>query len=194
MNLTRLVLLGLLAEQGESHGHQLRRDVELRKADQWAALGIGSLHRELKGMADAGLIEVVRTERVANRPERTIYRITDPGRQELRALREQAIGELQLSADAMSVGLIFAGVTDLQGREALLVRHRSAVLAELERLASERTAGLAQGYLQPSVSPTQAASFRRAELHLQAELAWHQECDAMLADGSAHAPTRTAAN
>ena len=26
MNLTRLVVLGLLAERGERHGHQLRRD------------------------------------------------------------------------------------------------------------------------------------------------------------------------
>ena len=181
MNLTRLVLLGLLADRGEGHGHQLRREVELRKADQWAGVGVGSLHRELRGLADAGLIEAVRTERVDNRPERTVYRITGAGRDELVTLRHRAIGELQLSADAMSVALIFTGAKHADGTSELVLRHRDAVLAELARLAAERRQGLAQGYLQPSVSPTQAASFRRAELHMQAELAWHDECDQMLA-------------
>src|SRR4051794_24785568 len=138
MNLTRLVLLGLLDERGDSHGHQLRREVELRKADQWAGVGIGSLHRELRGMADAGLIEAVRTERVANRPERTVYRITDSGRRELLVLRARAIGQLQPSPDALSVALIFAGGPDPIGRAASLRRHRLAVAAELERLAAER--------------------------------------------------------
>ena len=191
MNLTRLVLLGLLAEQGERHGHQLRRDVELRKADQWAGVGIGSLHRELRGMAGAGLIEAVRTERVANRPERTVYRITEGGLRELNTLREEAIGELQVSADAMSVALIFTAAQDPAGREALLKRHRRAVLAELERLATERADGLARGYLQPSVSPTQAASFRRAELHVRAELEWHDECDRLLTAGKRKSRTKT---
>src|SRR3954447_10248179 len=103
MNLTRLVLLGLLDERGDSHGHQLRREVEPRRADQRGGVGIGSLHRELRGMADAGLVEAVRTERVANRPERTVYRITADGRRELLVLRQTAMGQLQLSADAMSV-------------------------------------------------------------------------------------------
>src|SRR5450755_4331519 len=79
MNLTRLVALGLLAERGERHGHQLRRDVEVMKADQWAGAGIGSLNRELRLMAAEGLIEVVRTERIGRRPERTVYQITDEG-------------------------------------------------------------------------------------------------------------------
>jgi DNA-binding PadR family transcriptional regulator len=189
MNLTRLVLLGLLAEQGERHGPQLRRDVELRKADQWAGVGIGSLHRELRGMAGAGLIEAVRTERVANRPERTVYRITEDGLRELNMLREVAIGDLQVSADAMSVALIFTAAQDPVGREALLGRHRRAVLAELERLSAERADGLARGYLQPSISPTQAASFRRAELHVRAELEWHDECDRLLTAATTETPS-----
>jgi len=37
MNLTRLVVLGLLMEHGPRHGHQLRRDVQVTQADQWPA-------------------------------------------------------------------------------------------------------------------------------------------------------------
>lgn len=182
MNLTRLVVLGLLAEHGQRHGHQLRHDVEVKGADDWAGVGVGSLHRELRVMSAAGLIEPVRTERVGSRPERTIYQITPAGLRELAALRGRAIGDLQPTTDAMSVALIFAAAGGLHGETLgeLATRHRLAVIAEQERLAAERSRGTAEGYLQPSISPTQAAAFRRAELHTQAELAWHLECDQLL--------------
>lgn len=185
MNLTRLVVLGLLAERGERHGHQLRRDVEVLKADEWAGVGAGSLHRELRLMATEGLITAVRTERVGRRPERTIYQITDEGRRELAVLRDRAIGRLQEGPDPVAAGLIFAGAQDPVALGGLLALRRHAVEAELERLAVERERGMREGYLRPSVSPLQAAAFRRGELRAQAELAWHQEWDQMLSGGFA---------
>jgi DNA-binding PadR family transcriptional regulator len=194
MNLTRLVALGLLAERGERHGHQLRRDVEIMKADEWAGAGIGSLNRELRLMAAEGLIEVVRTERVGRRPERTVYQITDEGRRELSVLRDRAIGHMQEGPDAVAAGLIFAGAQDREALGGLLALRRRAVEAELERLAAERERGMREGYLQPSVSPLQAAAFRRAELHAQAELAWHHEWDQILAGGAAAGAADAAAS
>jgi DNA-binding PadR family transcriptional regulator len=181
MNLTRLVCLGLLAERGARHGHQLRRDVETFKADEWAGVGAGSLHRELRRLADEGLIEAVRTEQVGRWPARTIFQITDEGRRELAVLREQAVGRIQEAPDAMAAGLIFAGPEDPSALGQLLARRRQAVEAELGRLALERERGLRDGYLRPSVSPLQAAAFRRGELRMEAELAWHLECEQILA-------------
>jgi DNA-binding PadR family transcriptional regulator len=181
MNLTRLICLGLLAEHGARHGHQLRRDVENFKADEWAGVGAGSLHRELRVMAREGLIEAVRTEQVGNWPPRTIYQITSAGRRELVGLREQAVARIQESPDAMAVGLIFAAPEDPRVLVELLAGHRQAVKAELTRLALERERGMREGFLQPSVSPLQAAAFRRSELRAEAELTWHEECDQMLA-------------
>ena len=181
MNLTRLICLGLFAEHGARHGHQLRRDVENTKADEWAGVGAGSLHRELRVMAREGLIEAVRTEQVGNWPPRTIYQITSAGRRELLGLREQAMAHIQETPDAMAVGLIFAAPEDPRILVELLARHRQAVEAELARLALERERGLREGFLQPSVSPLQAAAFRRSELRAEAELAWHEECDQLLA-------------
>jgi DNA-binding PadR family transcriptional regulator len=194
MNLTRLIALGLLTERGARHGHQLKRDVEVTKADEWAGAGAGSLNRELRQMAAEGLIEAVRTERVGHRPERTIYQITAEGRRELAILRERAIGRIQDGTDPMAAGLIFAGSQDRAALAGLLALHRRAVEAELERLAVERERGMREGYLQPSVSPLQAAAFRRGELRMQAELAWHRECDQMLTGeaGDAPAGARTA--
>lgn len=181
MNLTRLVCLGLLAERGPRHGHQLRRDVEDFKTAEWAGVGSGSLHRELRQLAKESLIEAVRTEQVGRWPARTIYQVTGAGLRELAALREQAIGRLQEAPDAMAAGLIFAGPQDPAVTGELLGRHRQAVEAELARLAAERERGMREGFLQPATSPLQAAAFRRSELRMQAELAWHAECDQMLA-------------
>jgi DNA-binding PadR family transcriptional regulator len=181
VNLTRLICLGLLAEHGARHGHQLRRDVENFKADEWAGVGAGSLHRELRQLAGQGLIEAVRTEQVGRWPPRTIYQITDEGRQELTVLREQAVARLAEVPDAMAVGLIFAAPQEPFLLGALLARHRQAVEEELRRLALERERGLREGFLQPSLSPLEAAAFRRSELRAEAELTWHEECDQMLA-------------
>ncbi|MGW6282215.1 PadR family transcriptional regulator [Kribbella sp. NPDC055071] len=171
MNLTRLVVLGLLAERGPRHGHQLRRDVEITRADQWAAIGTGPMHRELRELAAAGFIEPVRTEQIGRRPQRTIYRITATGSAELDRLREQAIAPYRQPVDPVSVALVFAA-SGTDTLAALLAEHRQAVAAELERLAAERKRGHAEGFLD---SPAQAASFRRAELHAEAELRWHDE-------------------
>jgi DNA-binding PadR family transcriptional regulator len=180
MNLTRLTCLGLLAERGARHGHQIRRDVEMFKAEEWAGVGVGSLNRELRRMAAEGLIEVVRTEQVGRWPMRTVYQITAEGRRELAIGCEHAIGRIQEAPDAMAAGLIFAGTQDPSLLGELLAAHRQAVQRELARLAVERERGLRDGYLQPAISPLQAAAFRRSELRMEAELAWHRECDQML--------------
>jgi DNA-binding PadR family transcriptional regulator len=183
MNLTRLVILGLLAEHGPRHGHQLRLDAELAEVERWAGVGVGSLHRELRGLEAAGLIEAVRTERVGRRPERTVYSLTDAGRRELSALRAQAALELDAGPDPLSVLLVFAGTDDRAELAGLLAQRRQALQARAADMAVERAEGEEQGWLLPSVSPRQAASFRRAEIRVAAELAWHEECDELLGSG-----------
>src|SRR3984957_15036733 len=188
MNLTRLLILGLLAERGPSHGHQLRRDAELAEVDRWAGVGVGSLHRELRGLEAEGLIEAIRTERVGRRPERTVYCLTDEGRRELSVLRQQAVSQLDSAPDPLSVVLVFAGTDDPAELAALLARRKQALHAKAGELALARARGEEKGYLHPSVSPLQAASFRRAEIRNAAELAWHEECEELLGSAPRPAP------
>jgi DNA-binding PadR family transcriptional regulator len=180
VNLTRLIILGLLAERGPSHGHQLRRDAELAEVERWGGVSVGSLHRELRAMESTGLVEAVRTEKIGRWPERTLYGITEEGRLELTVLRQQAVSHLD-PPDPLCVALIFAGSYEPAELAALLARRKQAIQGHLERLAVERAAGEAAGYLLPEVSPLQAASFRRGELRLAAELAWHEEWEERLA-------------
>lgn len=95
-------------------------------------------------------------------------------------LRQQAASRLDAGPDPLSVVLVFAGTDDPAELAALLARRQQALRGRAAELALERAEGEAQGYLLPSVSPLQAASFRRAEIRVAAELAWHDECGELL--------------
>src|SRR3954468_11188902 len=91
MNLSKLMVLGLLASQGPRHGHQIRRDAERTNVGNWGGVSVGALYREIRQMEREGLVEAVRTEQVGRRPARTVYRITDEGGRRLHDLRGEAI-------------------------------------------------------------------------------------------------------
>src|SRR6516162_5225348 len=112
MNLSRLLVLGLLANHGPRHGHQIRRDAEGTHVGTWGGVNVGALYRELRQMEDEGLVEAVRTEQVGRRPARTVYRITDEGQRELHILREQAVLDMRSAPDAISVALLFGRIGD----------------------------------------------------------------------------------
>jgi DNA-binding PadR family transcriptional regulator len=179
MNLSRLMILGLLAERGPMHGHQVRRAGELANAEVWGGITGGALYAELRKLAAEGLILPVREEQVGRRPARTVYQITEEGHLELAVQRDAALDVIFGSADPVSVVLLFAAggnVTDLRDR--LAVRSRR-VAVQLDTMASERERLTAQGLL----SPLAIAAFRRGELRLAAELQWHEEFESKLAAG-----------
>jgi DNA-binding PadR family transcriptional regulator len=83
MNLSRLMILGLLAERGPMHGHQIRRAGELANAEVWGGITGGALYAELRKLSGEALIRTVREEQVGRRPARTVYAITEEGHLEL---------------------------------------------------------------------------------------------------------------
>ena len=101
-------------------------------------------------------------------------------------LRAQAAGQLDAAPDPLSVLLVFAAAVDPAELADLLAQRKQALLARAAELAAERAEGEEKGYLLPSVSPLQAASFRRAEIRIAGELAWHEECEELL--GAARRP------
>jgi DNA-binding PadR family transcriptional regulator len=79
MNLSRLMILGLLAERGPMHGHQIRRSAELTNAEVWGGITGGALYAELRRLDAEGLVEAVRAEQMGRRPARTVFEITEEG-------------------------------------------------------------------------------------------------------------------
>jgi DNA-binding PadR family transcriptional regulator len=178
MNLTRLMALGILARSGPSHGHQIRRVADLTDVAEWGGVSVGALYRELRAMERDGLVEAARTEKVGNRPERTVYAITDEGRLELAALREQAIKpSLASGPDPLGVALLFAadGVDRAELRRTLRAR-RDMLAIWVAEVKAEREELIAKGYLDELA----AAVMRRGILHMEAEIGWHDELDATL--------------
>ena len=51
MNLSRLMILGLLTERGPMHGHQIRRAGELANAEVWGGITGGALYAELRKLS-----------------------------------------------------------------------------------------------------------------------------------------------
>jgi len=178
MNVSRLMVLGLLASHGPRHGHQIRRDAELTNVGNWGGVNVGALYRELHRMEEEGLVEPLKTEQVGNRPARTIYRITGEGTRELAILRERAILEPYAGPDTLAVALLFGGVGDRDELVGQLRARRESLAAALTYVAAERTRGQARGHF----GPLEASMFRHKEIAIEAELRWHDEFDRVLAD------------
>jgi hypothetical protein len=51
LNLSRLMILGLLTERGPMHGHQIRRAGELANAEVWGGITGGALYAELRKLS-----------------------------------------------------------------------------------------------------------------------------------------------
>ena len=184
MNLSRLTILGLLAERGPMHGHQIRRTAELTNAEVWGGITGGALYAELRKLDGEGLIQAVREEQVGRRPARTVYQITEEGRLELAVQRDAALDVVFGSADPVSVVLLFAAGADPAELGERLAARRRRVAGQLEAMAGERERLTAQGVLPPLA----VTAFRRGELRLEAELAWHEEFERQFVVGVAGRP------
>lgn len=170
--------LGILARSGPSHGHHIRRVADVTNVGEWGGVSVGALYRELRAMEREGLIEAARTEKVGNRPERTVYAITPEGQLELTTLREQAIRPLGAGLDPLGVALLFAadGMEPEELRRTLRARREMLAIA-VEQVTADREQLIAKGFLDALA----AAVMRRAIMTTEAEIRWHDELDAALA-------------
>jgi DNA-binding PadR family transcriptional regulator len=165
----RLFILGTLAASGPLHGHQIRQQAQSDRTDMWADVPVGSLYGALKRLAHEGLVREVRTERVGNRPERTVYEITREGYRALDAVRDQALRELVLRNDPFDLAL--AQSRDLP-EETLtqIVEHRLAGL-RLQESSLRHRAETADVYL----NEAERMVLRHLVERVGAEVRWHEE-------------------
>jgi DNA-binding PadR family transcriptional regulator len=77
-NLWALTVLGSLRER-PMHPYEMQRVIRERGKDELLDLKRGSLYHAVERLEGAGLIEPVETSREGRRPERTVYRITEAG-------------------------------------------------------------------------------------------------------------------
>jgi DNA-binding PadR family transcriptional regulator len=120
-DLLALTVLALLTEQPR-HPYEIQRLIAERHKD-FAAGKPRALYHAVDLLVRAGAIEPVETSREGRRPERTVYRITDEGREEfctwLRELIEHPATEFPVFTAAVSFLAylpVESAIAALQGR------------------------------------------------------------------------------
>lgn len=81
-NLLALAVLATLVER-PMHPYEIASLLRSRGKEDDMDIKWGSLYTVVRNLVKHGFIEVVETERAGARPERTVYRITEAGRDEL---------------------------------------------------------------------------------------------------------------
>ena len=133
-----LTILGLLMA-GPLHPYAMQRLIKEWGKDQVINVGQrANLYRTIRRLHEAGLIAVLHTERNENFPERTVYELTDAGRQRaqewLAAMLASPRNEFPEFPAALSFIMLLAPervVSQLEQRAASLDEHLKALEAEL---------------------------------------------------------------
>ena len=169
MSSIRVFILGTLAASGPLHGHQLRHQAQVDHTELWADVHVGSVYGALKRLANEGLVREVRTERVGNRPERTVYEITADGRRALSAVRDEALRTLVSPNDPFDLAL--TQTPDLAEETlAQVVANRLAGL-RVREASLRQTAASADPY----VNEAERMVMEHISERCAAEVRWHEE-------------------
>jgi DNA-binding PadR family transcriptional regulator len=170
ISVSRLLVLGML-NRGPMHGHQIRREAEIRDVQNWAGIKPGGLYGTLNRLAEEGLVEPVSTERAGKMPARTVYAITGEGRKELAILLESALEHKELALDAFDVALLVVDALPKTHVAELMARRAESVALAHKNMIADRLRLRNLGH----TNEAEDALMRHAELRLEAEIKWHQE-------------------
>jgi len=163
---TRLVILGLL-QQRPLHGYEIKHVIEDHMGD-WTSIAFGSIYFALKKLTEEGMIEVAATERAGNRPSRTVYAVTDTGREEFLRLLRELWGHVEHQYFAIDLGLFFLDALSHEELAAFIDLRIEGLRETLAYLAKHREESLAD----PHVPRRARFIFDHSQAHLEAELAW----------------------
>ena len=169
MSSIRLFILGTLSATGPLHVHQIRQQAQLDRTELWTDVQVGSLYGALKRLAQEGLVREVRTERVGNRPERTVYEITPDGQRALSTVRDHALRDLARASDPFDLALTQS--RDLPADDlSQIVATRLAGL-RVQHSSLRHQAQIADQYLNEAERMVMRHLIERAA----AEIRWHEE-------------------
>ncbi|MFD4668296.1 PadR family transcriptional regulator [Lentzea sp. NPDC058450] len=138
-----LAVLALLAER-PMHPYEMAQTMRERHQEEVIKLNYGSLYTVVESLHRHELITASAVQKAGNRPERTVYAITEPGTAELHSWLRALIAEPAREYRQFEAGISMVGL--LPPAEALEVvqRRSEAVGEQLTALAVllERLAGM----------------------------------------------------
>lgn len=126
-----LVVLSLLHEE-PMHPYEMHQTLRIRHTDRVVKLKAGTLYHTVERLARHGLIASTETVRTGRRPERTVYEITDAGRDVFAEQTIQMLGSPAEEYPEYPLALTLANDVPLE-----------VVIVELERRSGELERGIA---------------------------------------------------
>jgi DNA-binding PadR family transcriptional regulator len=176
-NLMALAVLATVVQR-PMHRYEIASRMRAQGKDQDMDVKWGSLYTVVQNLAKHGFLEVAGTSRQGARPERTIYQITDAGRQEMLDWARELLATPEPEHPKFAAGLSVQMILSPDEVIALL-RTRLSKLAE--SIAERRTA--IAGYLQ-EVPRLFLVEDEFAVAMVEAEAAWVRALLEELTSGS----------
>jgi len=167
---TQLVILGFLRGRPQ-YGYEIKQMIEHVMGD-WTNIAFGSIYYALGKLADEGFIEKVGTEQEGGRPSRTVYRITDAGREEFLHLLREVWGSVERQTFDFDIGLSFMGALPVEEVKSYLRKRVTHLEHTLQYLDAHQAEELADEHVPNRLVST---VFDHHRCHLQAELDWTRE-------------------
>jgi PadR family transcriptional regulator AphA len=128
---TAYVILGMLRDEPRS-GYEIKAAVDKSTRFFWAA-SYGQIYPELRELTKAGLVEG--DSQPTGGRKRTVYRLTDAGREELRRWLDRAPERLELRDEGL-LKLFFAGAAE-PGRAVEMIEAKRRLTEEKLRALRE---------------------------------------------------------
>jgi DNA-binding PadR family transcriptional regulator len=164
---TRLVILGFLRGR-PLYGYEIKNMIERIMGD-WTNIAFGSIYFALRKLAEEGYIEKLGTEQEGSRPSRTVYQITDAGREEFLHLLRQVWREVERQYFAFDIGLSFMSALPIEEVKGYLQERVRRLKHTIHHIEAHRAEQLADVHVPPHLT---AAVFEHHLLHFSAELEW----------------------
>ncbi|GAA0356983.1 PadR family transcriptional regulator [Actinoallomurus spadix] len=159
-----LAVLRLLHEE-PMHPYEMQQRIRDHAIDRVVKVAHGSLYHTVERLAGQGLIEPVETTREGRRPERTVYAITEQGRDEANSRLREFVRHpaREYPVFAMAVSLL----TMLPPDDAALLLDRRAVALEAD-LAAHGT--VVDGLIKQGLHRIQLIEVEYCNAQLRSEL------------------------
>lgn len=105
LNTLAVIVLDLLHER-PMHPYEMSRLLAERHVDEILGVKRGSLYGTVERLERDGLLETVETSREGRRPERTVYRVTDAGRDAYEARTHELITGMPYEPRRFTAGVM----------------------------------------------------------------------------------------
>jgi DNA-binding PadR family transcriptional regulator len=172
-----LAVLHMLAEK-PMHPYEMRQRIRDHGIDYAIKVAHGSLYHAVERLTERGFIEAVETSRTGRRPERTVYAITEEGKDEALSQLRSMIARPVQEYPALGAALTFAQM--LPPDELALLLRRRTVAVEA-RIASHDT--IIDGLRKQGVDRIGLIEIEYCQAVLRAELDWLRAAEDDISSG-----------